>query len=427
MAAAALPQTGRGLHVKILVVTQYFWPEEFRINDLALGLRARGHEVKVLTGLPNYPGGRFFDGYGPAGPRRESHHGIEVRRVPLIPRGRGGALRLALNYLSFAVCASLWAPFVCRDRYDAILVFEPSPVTVGIPARVLRWTTGAPMLFWVQDLWPESLEATGAVRTRWILRSIARLTRFIYRGCDRILIQSRAFLGPVTRVGADPARVAYFPNTCEALYHPVELPPDAPERALLPRGFVVMFAGNIGAAQDFPTILTAARRLRDHPDIHWVVLGDGRLAPWVRAEVERLGLQNNVHMLGRHPVSSMPRFFAAADALLVTLRREPIFALTIPTKIQSYLACARPIVAAVEGEGARIIEEAGAGIVAKPQDAEGLADAVLALHSMPARKRQAMALAGRAYFDEHFARDRLLEQLEGWVVELGGRRADATR
>jgi glycosyltransferase involved in cell wall biosynthesis len=404
--------------LNILIVTQYFWPEEFRINDLALGMQARGHRVSVLTGIPNYPGGRYFDGYGFFGRRRENFEGVEVIRVPLLARGAGGGLRLALNYLSFALFASLLGPLRCRGRYDAILVFEPSPITVGLPARVLRSTTGAPVLFWVQDLWPESLAAAGAVKSRGLLALAARLTRFIYSGCDRILVQSRGFVEPIMRLGVARERIAYFPNSAEALYQPVALAADAPERARLPEGFRVLFAGNIGAAQDFETILAAAELLKGEMRIHWIILGDGRMSDWVRAEVVRRGLEHCVHMLGRFPVESMPRWFAAADAMLVTLKREPIFAYTIPSKIQSYLACARPIVAGLDGEGARIVTESGAGYAVPAQSPQALAAAVRQMAALEEAGRLAMGQAARRYFEAHFERSRLLEQLEAWMLEL---------
>jgi len=413
--------------LRLLILTQYFWPEDFRINDLALGLRERGHAVTVLTGKPNYPGGRFFPGYGCFRRSRDDHRGIPVLRVPLLARGRGGGLRLALNYLSFAFTASLLGPRLAHGRFDAVLVYEPSPVTVGLPAVVLRSLKRVPVLFWVQDLWPESLEATGAVRARWVLRLVGRMVRFIYRRCDRVLVQSRGFIEPVIQQGADPARVRYFPNSAEPLYQPLDLPPQASERRQMPAGFRVMFAGNIGAAQDFGTLLAAAELTKDDPGIHWVVLGDGRMAEWVRAEVVRRGLTYTVHLLGRHPVETMPRWFAAADALLVTLAREPIFAYTIPSKVQSYLACAKPIVAALDGEGARVVAESGAGYAVPAQSPDQLAAAVRRMAALSPAERDALGLAGRRYFEEHFARERLLEQLEGWVVELGGRRIDATR
>ncbi len=404
--------------MRILIVTQYFWPENFRINDLAQGLRNRGHEVTVYTGKPNYPEGRFFPGYGFLGHGNETFGGVRVIRVPLIPRGEGTGLRLALNYVSFAFFASLLAPFRVYGDFDVILVYEPSPVTVGLPALVLKALKGAPLLFWVQDLWPESLVAADAVRAGWILAGIERLVRFIYRRCDRILVQSKAFVEAILPYGITRERMFYFPNTSEALYQPVVCEPDAQERAQMPAGFRVMYAGNIGAAQDFATLLGAADRLRDETAIQWIILGDGRSRPWVESEVQRRGLARSVHLLGRHPVESMPRFFALADVMLVSLRRDPILAMTLPSRVQSYLACARPIIAALDGEGARVIKESGAGIVAGSGDPDALARAVLAVHRMPETGREAMGLRGRRYFEQHFEREMLLTRLEKWMLEL---------
>jgi colanic acid biosynthesis glycosyl transferase WcaI len=404
--------------MKILIVTQYFWPENFRINDLAEGLRDRGHQVSVLTGKPNYPSGTFLSGYGFLKRNKDSYKGLAVIRVPVIPRGSGTAFRLVLNYLSFACFASLFAPLRCREKVDAIFVFEPSPITVGLPALVLKKIHRAPILFWVQDLWPESLSATNMVRSAWILRQVKRLVRYIYAGCDRILIQSRAFVDPIQRLGVDARKIEYFPNSAEGLYQPVSPSPGTVECATLPAGFRVMFAGNIGAAQDFETILAAAEKLKSRADIHWVVLGDGRMAGWVRKEVSQRGLNGTVHLLGHHPIEAMPRFFALADAMLVTLRRDPIFSLTIPSKIQSYLACARPIVAALDGEGARVLGEAGAGVVVPAQDADRLAEAVLGLYRMPKAEREAMGASGRAYYLANFERNLLLDRLDGWLREL---------
>ena len=205
--------------MRLLIVTQYFWPENFRINDLAAGLRERGHEVTVYTGKPNYPDGRFFDGYGFFGRGNETYEGMRVIRVPLIPRGDGGAVRLALNYLSFALFASALAPFRVRGEFDAILVYEPSPVTVGLPALVMKKLKRAPILFWVQDLWPESFSATEAVRAGWILKAVERLVRFIYRGCDRLLVQSRGFIPQLSAMGAPAEKIRYFPSWAEGIFN----------------------------------------------------------------------------------------------------------------------------------------------------------------------------------------------------------------
>lgn len=404
--------------MNILIVTQYFWPEDFRINDLAQGLRQRGHQVTVLTGEPNYPGGRFFPGYRWYRPAKEDYHGVEVLRVPLAPRGAGQGWRLALNYLSFALSASLLGPFRAPRNVDLIFVYEPSPITVGLPALVLKAARRVPIIFWVQDLWPESLSATGAITSPRILGWAERMVRHIYRGCDLILVQSEGFVSHVFRVGARPEQVRFFPNWAEDAYQPVRLDNQAPERAELPTGFRVMFAGNIGVAQDFNTILAAAGRLRNYRDIHWVILGDGRMKPWVEEQVAARGLSASVHLLGRHPIPDMPRYFALADALLVTLKRDPVFELTVPGKVQSYLACGRPVVAGMEGEGARVVRESGAGVTCPPEDPEALAGAVLSLYRRSPGEREAMGMKGRSYYEHHFERSRLFGQLEAWMSSL---------
>lgn len=407
--------------VRVLVVSQYFWPETFRINDLVLGLTERGYEVTALTGKPNYPTGSFFRGYDFWTPLYEDYHSVRVVRVPIIPRGRGGRARLVLNYVSFALSASLLGPLLCRDRYDIIFVFEPSPVTVGLPAIVFKWLGSAPILFWVQDLWPESLLAMGAVRSPATLRLVERLVRFIYRNCDRILVQSQSFRSSIERLGVESDRILYFPNSAEALYTPVTLESNAPERTMLPPGFRVMFAGNIGVAQDFGTILSAAERLRGHPDIQWVIFGDGRMFPWVQEQVRVRRLETVVHLMGRHPVESMPRYFSLADVMLVTLKRQPIFGLTIPAKLQSYMACAKPIIAAIEGEGSRIVREARAGLAVSMENPEALAEAVLTMYQMPPTQRAEMGAQGRRYFEEHFERGMLLRRLQLWISQVTGR------
>ena len=407
--------------MRVLVLTQYFWPESFRINDVVAGLVERGHAVTVYTGMPNYPEGRFFAGYSFVGPSRERYQGAEVRRVPLVPRGRGGGARLALNYLSHAFFATLLAPWRARGRFDAILVYEPSPMTIGIPARALRALKGAPLLFWVQDLWPESLSATGAMNSRLGLWLVDRLIKWIYRACDRVLVQSEAFIPSVRAHGVVAERIRYLPNSAESFYRRLEPHADDAEARELPPGFRVMYAGNIGAAQDFATILAAAERLRSRHDIHWVVLGDGRMRAWVQEEVARRGLGRTFHLLGSRAPERMPRYFAHADVLLATLARQPIFAVTIPSKIQSYIACGKAVIAALEGEGGRIIRDAGAGWVVPPEDPEALADAVLAASHLTKQELDVMGKRGEACFEAQFEREQLLSRLEAELARAARR------
>lgn len=406
--------------MRILIVTQYFWPERFRITDLALGMRQRGHEVEVLTGMPNYPSGELFPGYRMFTPARETFEGIAVLRVPLVPRGSTKNWRLAINYASFALTASMLGPFRCRGHYDAIFVYEPSPVTVALPGIVLKVVKSAPLLFWAQDLWPENLSATGAVKAQWILRLVRRLVDFIYRRSDRVLISAKASASHVLASGIGKDRIFYLPNWAEALYQPVASVPDS-VRAEIPEGFRVMFAGNIGSAQAFETIVAAAERLRDETHIHWIVLGDGNMKSWVSAQIRERGLERQFHLLGHRPVESMPGYFAAANALLVSLRADPVFALQVPSKIQSYLACGRPIIASIDGESADIVTESGAGISCPADNPQKLAEAVLSLSRMTEDERSAMGRKGRQYFESNFEREMLLDRLERLMLDVSGK------
>lgn len=405
--------------MRLLVVTQYFWPETFRINDLVAELAARGHRVTVLTGIPNYPEGVANADYLADPARFASYGGAEIVRVPMLLRGKAGRTRVALaaNYASYALSASIIGAWRLRRRaFDAVLVCQLSPVTVGIPGFVMRRLKKAPMALWVLDLWPESLSAVGAVRSRFALWAVERLVRAIYRRCDLILAQSRRFLPEIRRRVADPARVAYFPSWAEEAADPRSVAP-APEVPPAPGTFTVMFTGNIGEAQDFGAILAAADRLRGEP-IRWLVVGDGRRAAWVREEIARRDLAAQVLMLGRHPLARMPSFYACADALLVALKPEPIFAMTIPGKLQSYLAAGLPVLAMLDGEGADIVRDSGAGLAVRAGDAAALADAALALARTPAAERAAMGAAGRAFSDRAFSRPKLIGQLETWLEDL---------
>jgi colanic acid biosynthesis glycosyl transferase WcaI len=406
--------------MRLLIVSQYFWPENFRINELARHMVKRGHEVTVLCGTPNYPSGRAFAGFGWFRRTRERWEGVDIVRVPQFLRGKATSLRLAANYLSYALTASIFGPWRCRGRFDAILIFQMSPATMGIPAVVMKHVKDAPILHWVQDLWPESLAAAGHVRKPWLLRPVDRMVRWLYHAAALLLVQSRAFRAHVEARGIDPARIRYFPNTAEDLYVPTSREQAHPALARVPAGFRVMFAGNLGTVQDLPTVIEAATLSRHQADIHWVIVGDGSMRAWVEQEVARRGLGGNVHLLGQFPVTDMPRMFAGADVMLVTLRRDPMIALTIPSKLQSYLACGKPVLGALDGEGAQVVRDAGAGICGPGEDPRALADSVLTLRAAGEESLREMGARGRRYFEANFANDMLLDRLDGWLAEVSG-------
>jgi len=392
-----------GSPLKILVISQYFWPEEFLINDFVKGLKKRGHDVEVLTGLPNYPSGSFAKGYNLLGPYKDSFEGCTVYRVPLSPRGNGAGWRLALNYVSFVLFSLAKGVTFFRKKYDCILVFQLSPVSVGIPGRFIKFITGSKLFLWVQDLWPESISATGGTNNPIVLRGVGNLTKWIYRGCDAVMIQSKAFKASVINMGVSPDRIHYYPNWADDFFSGEPAVCLGEEQNLLPEGFRIMFAGNIGAAQDFETILSAAEITQNkNPRIQWVVIGDGRQRQWVESEIKARSL-NNVHMLGRHPKKKMPAFFKLADAMLVSLKSEPIFALTIPSKLQAYFACAKPVLASLDGEGARIVTEAGAGLSVPAENPVSLAEAALLLAGKDQKEMRELGENARVYGEENFS------------------------
>lgn len=388
--------------MRILMLSQYFWPENFIVNDIVRTLDEQGHEVVVATGKPNYPDGKVFNGYRAGGIQRERYRGqIEVLRVPLWPRGQGGAKNLILNYLSFVMAGLLCLPWMLRGRdFDAILVFAPSPITQSIPAIPLKWLKKARLALWVQDLWPESLSATGFVKNRHVLKAVGWMVRVIYRHCDTLLVQSRAFVEPVARY-ASREKIQYFPNSLDVNGAEAVVPVPQELKELLEQHFCVVFAGNLGTAQALDTLIEAAVHLRDDPQIRLVLVGSGSRMAWLKAQQQALGLDNLV-LPGRFPMEAMPQIFERASALLVSLNNEEAFAQTIPSKIQAYLAAGRPIIACMNGEGARVVCEARAGLASPAEEVLPLVANIRCMKALGVAERAAMGALGRAYFDENF-------------------------
>lgn len=396
--------------MRILLVTQYFPPEPMRVGDLAVGLRELGHEVTVLTAFPSYPYDHIYPGYRLRPLQRESYSGVRVIRVPAFAKYGPSKLNRLLTYLSFAVSASTLGP-VFVPRPDRIIVFQVSPITMAIPALVIKAVRGGRLVLWVQDLWPETLEAIDIVTNRTLLRLAGALVRFIYRQCDRILVQSPGFSDAVAARGVPRGRITYLPNWAEGLYRVLPPDPEFIRAENLDGAFNVMFAGNVGMAQNVGLLLDVAEALRDHPTIRFVIIGDGSEFSALAKRASRLGLRNVVFK-GRQPVEKTPQYFAAADALLVQLKMNPVFAMTIPSKVQSYLACGRPILAGLDGSAADVIRESGGGIVCPPDDAQALRHAVLSLWRMPREEREAMGRNARRYYERHFERHLILTQLD---------------
>jgi colanic acid biosynthesis glycosyl transferase WcaI len=395
----------------VLIVTQYFWPENFRINDFAQEFQSRGHKVTILTGIPNYPAGYYYEGYGVFKKNREIYEGIEVFRSPLIPRGLGSAVRLGLNYISFIFGGILTSFFLLNKKFDIIFVFEPSPITVCLPAIFIKKIKRIPICFWVLDLWPESVVSAGNLKTGIIPKLINPLVKFIYKHCDEILVSSRGFITSVIEKGINKNNVDFFPQWAETIFRPIKygnyLLGSVPKNS-----FKVMFAGNIGEAQDFPSILESARILKDNLNIQWVILGGGRKEEWVKSKIKEYKLEKTFHLLGSFPLDMMPAYYSQADCMLFSLKKEYIFSITIPAKVQTYLACAKPIVAMIDGEAAKLINDAKAGLSCPSESPELLAENINNLSLMKRYDLDQLGGNALAYYNKEFERTMLMNRME---------------
>lgn len=395
--------------MKILVVCQYFYPEEFKVNELVDGLVKRGNEVTVLTGKPTYPRGPYPKGYKFWGVQKEEYKGAKIIRLPELTRGTGGIVGVVKSLLSFLI-SSTWYAKHHDIEADAILCFQLSPVTMANAALIYKRKLNVKLVHWVQDLWPESVTATTSLKSGPIISVLEKYVTKIYEQSDTILVQSKAFEKSICSKGNFKDKLIFAPNWAESSFIGADtritesfpLQPNNSE-------FRVMFAGNIGEAQDFENIIKAAALTKDIPQIKWIIVGDGRARESSEKEVVSLELEETVQFLGRYPVEDMPKFFALADAMLVTLKNNFIFSLTIPSKTQAYMASGKPILTMMNGAGNDVVEEAKCGLTAKAEDYETLAANVKKMYTMTREERMRMGESARSYYAEHFAKDMVID------------------
>lgn len=394
--------------MRILLVTQYFCPENFKSNDIAFELSKRGHTVTVITGIPNYPSGRYFKGYGIFTKRKERINGVKIIRSFLIPRGNGTGIRLAANYLSWACFASIRVIFhTLFNRYDVILGHEPSPITQGIPCVLAKKICKAPLYFWVLDLWPESLSSAGGVSNKQILNFFLKITRFVYNHSDKILISSRGFAESILEKGDYAEKIIYFPNWAEDIFNSGNTY-RIPE---LPQGFRIIYAGNIGEAQDMDNLMQAALLLKKEKELKFIFVGEGRKKTFLESFIRENDLKDNVFLMGRYPLEAMPAFFSASDIMLLALKDEMIFNVTVPAKLQAYMAAKKPVAAMLNGEGASIISEAKCGYSAHAADYRDLAEIIVKLKQISPQERKHLGENGRDYFEKNFLLDKCINHL----------------
>jgi glycosyltransferase involved in cell wall biosynthesis len=397
--------------MRVLIWTQYFWPENFHINAVARTLHAQGVEVTVLTGKPNYPEGQIFEGYTAAGIHYEKYSGFDVIRIPLMERKQGSIKGLVLNYLSFIISGYLFAPVALRGKeFDVFFVYAPSPLLQALPAIFVSWLKRVPLVLWVQDIWPEALNSTGFVTNCFLLKIVGVTVRYIYRFSDSILIQSEGFRASVERLVKVKTKIQFFPNSAEdVLDKSTTDQRDISVAKDIAESFSLVFAGNIGKAQSCETIIEAANLLQSVHNIKFYLVGNGSMAESINKKILDSKLENVV-MTGRVSAESMASIYAAASVLLLSLIDDPVLSETIPSKLQSYLAAGKPICVSSNGVSANIVIKANAGLTCPAGDAEALARAVLTLYKMLPEERACLGANGRKYFmAQYYLPDRIAD------------------
>lgn len=400
----------------ILVIAQYFYPEQFRINDICTEWVKRGYKVTVITGIPNYPKGKYYPGYGLFKKRKEIYNGVEIIRIPLIPRGKN-SIMLALNYLSFVVSGFFWKVFT-KIKADYVFIFEVSPMTQALPGVWYAKKREIPCYLYVTDLWPENVEIVTGIKNKYFLNLIGTMVDYIYKRCDRIFTSSQSFIGAINNRGISKNKIEYWPQYAEDLYMPFskeavlvsEIPQDDK--------FNIIFAGNIGVAQGLDILpKTSIILKRNNINVRFNIVGDGRFKETLIKMVNDYDVVDMFNFVAKQPAIEIPKFMAVCDAALICLSKSKVFSITLPAKTQSCLACGIPIIVSADGEIQKVIEEAKAGICSEAGNAEMLAMKISELISKSKGELSQVANNAYEYSKLNFDKDRLLKRMDKLFIE----------
>jgi len=394
--------------LRLLVISQYFYPEEFRINDLCSAWVTKGYDVTVITGIPNYPKGKFFQGYGLFKRRKDNYQGVTIVRLPILPRGKG-FLRLSLNYLSFVVSGFFWATFT-RLNAEFVFINEVSPMTQALPGIWFANRRNIPVYLYVQDLWPENIEATLKKPHPKFIRVIDRLVRSIYQNVDKIFVSSQGYINNIASKGVSPDKLLYWPQFAEDFYQPLKRVAEHP----IPNtpSTKVIFTGNMGIAQGLDTLLEAAKLLQDEA-VEFYLVGNGSEKEHLQTSAKNL---KHVFFLDAVPANEVSGYLAQCDLAYVSLLDEPIYEVTVPAKLQSYLASGIPVLASATGEVKRIVLASNAGFVCPPGQALPVVASIRSYKSMKKDDHDVLRFNAEAYYQANFNKNTLLDQMDSHLI-----------
>lgn len=391
----------------ILVLSQYFYPEPFRINDMCAEWVKRGYKVTVLTGIPNYPYGKFYEGYGYTKKRKEHWNGMDIIRIPLIPRGKS-SVGMVCNYLSFVVSGFFWQLFT-NIKADYVFMFEVSPMTQALVGVWYAKRRKIPCYLYVQDLWPENVEIVTGIHNKLVLGPIGKMVDYIYKNCNKIFATSESFVKEIVKRGIEEEKVEFWPQYAEEFYQPY------PKEKVHKDEFVIAFTGNIGYAQGLDILPEVATILKDQGcQVLFKIIGDGRYKEEFIREIASRDVEEMFEVVGRQPAEDIPHLLAECDAAFLSFMDNPLFAKTIPAKLQSYMACGMPIIASATGETKRIVEEAMCGVCCLIGDAISLAEEIRKLAEEKEPGNYNWGENARQYSEKNFNKEILMNYIDGY-------------
>lgn len=404
---------------KVLVVCQHFWPESFRVNDICDFIVEKGCEVDVLCGIPNYPSGKFFEGYSFFKNRRQTHNGVNIRRAFEIPRGNNTNFRIFINYISFPLASLFHIPRLLTRKYDKIFVFTYSPIMMSIAGIIVGRIKKTEVTMSVLDLWPENLFSVLDVKSKFLRRVATYVSHWHYKHVDKMIVPSETMGKKVAAISKLPNdKIIPLPQACEKIYETDIHDGELAKR--FSKGFNIVFTGNISPAQSFETVIDAGRRLKKDGfnDINWIIVGDGMSRQWLEAEVVKAGLQENYFFEGQKPITDIPRYTTIADALLGCLVKSDLLEASIPAKVTSYLAAGRPMVMSLDGEARNLVNNlAKSGYASPTEDSKALAANIKKLYNLTPGERKRMGQRGRAYHFKHLERNLITNKLYNFIFD----------
>ena len=401
---------------KLLVICQHFWPEEFKINEICYELVKKGHNVEVICGLPNYPFGRFFPGYGYFGRRKEIHNGVKIKRFFLIRRGNNSYLRFFLNYSSALLFSLLKLPYLLTQKYDRVFIYQLTPITMALIGILFSKIKRIPSVMYVLDVWPENLYSVINIKNKHIKNIIISISNWHYKNVDRLITisnNSRTFLKE--RLKLTDENIIFIPQSCEKFHENIFKDNELIER--FSGSFNIVFTGNISPVQSFETIIEAAKRIHDDgiTDIRWIIVGTGMSFVWLKNEINKKGLMDFFIFEGMKPVSYVPAYAFIADGMIACLKKLSCNGFAIPSKVMSYFAAGRPLLLAMDGEIKDIVNDNKCGYACNAEDSEGLYNNIKKLYSTSKDERIAMGNRTKEYHFANFAWDKNFEKLEQFI------------